>query len=246
MAIKGKSKTRNRPKQVARAPRHEPVVVKPPLLARRWVMVVAAALVGAFGVMVVIWATNNVREEHRANEARAAAQTTGASKRTAALAWQAAVTDATSPLGQTDPSLPPNIFVDMNKAIDQMVKGKVPPSAVKTFQTAQKNAAKSVKGLSNFDLAAAIKDKGFEVSEAQYFTESKDRLIAAIQTYQRAAEAALLAAKAPADQLKGMASLADHLRSDANTQLQSMWTIYQSALGSAGISPKPPAGLGGG
>jgi hypothetical protein len=249
MAIKGKSKTKSRPRPAARAPRHEPVVVKPPLLARRWVQVAAALVAGVLIMLFVIWATNNVREERRTNAATAAAEKAGASKRSAGLAWQSQVEGAVSRLGTVNPSVTPDVFKSLNAAIDQMVKqGTVPAPARRIFQAGAKSAEKSVNALKNFDLATTIASKGFDVAEAEYFTESRDRLVAAIQTYQRAAEAAIIATQLEGTpHFKVQATLADHLRSDANAQFQTAWSTYQSALGSAGIAPKPPStGIGGG
>jgi len=246
MAIKGKSRTKSKPKQVARAPRHEPVVVKPPLPMRRWVQVTAGVLLGALAVMVVIWATNNLRQEKADKAAAAAAHTAAANKLTAGQAWKGAVEGAIARVGTVDPNLTPVIFKSMNAAIDQMVKDNtVPGPAVTIFKQGASSAQASVKALTNFDLTGTIKDQGFDVAEAEYFTESRDRLVAALTTYQRAAEAALLAANATPQERKALAAQADNLRSDANTQFQTAWAVYQSALGAAGIAPKPPTAPGG-
>jgi hypothetical protein len=250
MAIKGKNRTKSKPKPLARAPRREPVIVKPPLPARRWVQVTAALLVGAFAFMTAVWVTNGLRQDGRDKDARAAAaaaHSADATRQTAGQTWKQTVEGAMSQVGTVDPTLTPNIFVAMNKAIDEMVKkDTVPPPAVKIFKAGAKSAKKAVDDLTNFDLTGTIKDKGFDAAGAGFFTESRDRLAAAIGLYQRAAEAALLAARAPDAERKPLAALADHLRSDANAQFQAAWTIYQSALGSAGIGPKAPTGLGSG
>jgi len=240
MAIKGKSRTKSKPKQVARAPRHEPVVVKPPLLARRWLQVTAATLAGVFAVMVVVWVTNGLRQDRRTKADAAAAQSSGATKRTAGLAWQSTVTGAINEVGSVSAPLPPNLFAPMNAAIKTMKeKNTLPKDAVKTFADAVKHAKKAVSDLTNFDLTTTIRDKGFDVAGAEFFSDSKDGLTATITTYQRAAEAALAAAKAPASERKALTGIAFSLTSDANTQLTSAWSIYQSALGAAGIATTP-------
>ena len=124
-------------------------------------------------------------------------------------------------------------------------KNTVPNDALTTFTAGAADAEKAVADLTNFDLTSTIKDKGFDVAGAEYFTESRDRLAYALTSYQRAAEAALVAAKAPDAQRKALTAVADHLRSDANTQLQTAWSIYQSALGSAGIATTPTSTVGG-
>ena len=247
MAIKGKSKSR--PKQVARAPRREPVEVRPPFFARRWVQVTAAVVVGVLAMMFFVWVTNSIREERRTNAANEAADKAGASKRTAGLAWQGAVEGAVSRLGTVNPSVVPDIFKTLNSEIDQMVKqGTVSDQAETVFKAGRASAARSVKALQNFDLSGTISNKGFDVADAQYFTTSRDDLVAAIRAYERAAEAALIAVRlhgTPA--FTDQVNLADELRQDANAMFQSAWSTYQSALGSAGIAPKPPStGIGGG
>lgn len=248
MAIKGKTKTKSRPKQVARPPRHEPVVVKPPVFARRWLQVTAAMLVGVFAVMVVIWVTNGLRQDSRTKAAKAAAQSSGATKRTAGLAWQSTVAGAINEVGTVSPPLPPNLFAPMNAAIKTMKdKNTVAKGTVKTFTDAVTHAQKAVKDLTDFDLTTTIRDKGFDVAGAQDFLTSKDELTSALTTYQRAAEMALMAAKAPDSQRKSLTTFAFNLTGDANTLLTRAWSIYESALGDAGIATTPTSsGAGGG
>jgi hypothetical protein len=247
MAIKGKTKTKSRPKQVARAPRHEPVVMKPPLFARRWLQVTAAMLVGVFAVMVVVWVTNGLRQDSRTKADSAAAQASGATKRTAGLAWQSTVTAAVNEVGTVSPPLPPNLFAPMNAAIKTMKdKGTLPKGAVKTLSDAVTHAQKAVKDLSDFDLTTTISGKGFDVAGAQDFSTSKDELTAALSIYQRAAEMALAAAKGPDSQRKSLTTFAFNLTGDANTQFTKAWSVYESALGDAGIAATPGAGAAGG
>ena len=63
MAIKGKSRTKSRPKQVARAPRREPVVVKPPLFQRRWLQLTAAFILGVLAMSIVVWVSHGVHRQ---------------------------------------------------------------------------------------------------------------------------------------------------------------------------------------
>lgn len=240
MAIKGKSRTKSKPRPVARAPRHEPVVVKPPLLVRRWVQVTAALVVGAFAAVVVVWATNGLRKDSHDKAAASAAQSTGATKRAAGLAWQSTVEGAMNQIGTLNAPLPPDLFKTMNHDIDVMKKqGTAPGDALKVFAAAVTSAKKAIGDLTNFDLTSTISGKGFDVGGAEYFTESKDRLNSAIKTYQRAAEAAIRAVHATGAEHTNLTTLADNLRSDANTEFQTAWGIYQSAIGAAGIATTP-------
>ncbi len=83
MAIKSK-KPRSKPKQVARAPRREPVAVPTPFLSRRWVQAVAVFVVGVFAMTFFVWLTNGLRS----NDAEAEAAAEAATKRQAAMAYQ--------------------------------------------------------------------------------------------------------------------------------------------------------------
>ena len=75
-------------------------------------------VVGAFAVMVVIWVTNGLRQDKRTKDAAAAVRTTGASMRTAGLAWQSTVQGAMNRVGTTTAPLPPDLFKALNAAID--------------------------------------------------------------------------------------------------------------------------------
>ena len=202
--------------------------------------VTAALVVGAFAAMVVVWGTNGLRKDSHDKAAASAAQSAGATKRAAGLAWQSTVEGAMNQIGTLNPPLPPDLFKAMNAAIDTMKKkGTVPTDALTTFAAADAAAKKAIGDLTNFDLTTTIAGKGFDVGGAEYFTESKDRLNAAIKTYQRAAEAAIRAAHATGAEHTSLTGVADSLRSDANTEFQTAWGIYQSAIGAAGIATTP-------
>src|SRR6266581_2032706 len=131
MAIKGKARTRNRPKQVARAPRREPVEVKPPLFQRRWLQLTATFILGVLAMSVIVWVVTNLHRDHAQQEAADAA-----SKRHAAsLAWQGAVQQAFKPVGSSSQAgQAPVAFPAMTTALASMQKdGTVPEGADKVF-----------------------------------------------------------------------------------------------------------------
>lgn len=245
MAIKGKSKAKSKARPAARAPRREPVVVKPPLLQRRRVQVIGAFVLGLIAASFVVWVTNGLRQ----NQADAEAADSAATRRAAATAWQRQVESEASTIGTVQQGLPPNVFPAMNAAIDAMKKGTVPPTATETFDGAAKGAAAVVKSLTAFDLASTIADQGFDEAQALTFTDSRDRLINALILYQRAAEVGAMAADATGAQRTALTKTADTLRSNANTEFQQAWDTYGEALAAGGINITVPAGtnsLGGG
>jgi hypothetical protein len=246
MAIKGKSKRRSAPKQVARAPRREPVAVKPPVFQRRWLQVVSAFLLGMLALMALIWFTNGLRSSRQKDAAAADAAT----KLKAAQSWQAAVDGSVGKLGTAQQGLPPTVFPEMSAALDQMKKdGTAPTGAADTFGSAAKSAGSAAHTLTAFDLAGTISGKGFDQTEAASFTSSKDGLIGALELYQKSAQVGTQALEASGPQRLALAKIASDLRDQANADLDRAWTLYQAALaagGAASVPNGPIAGLPGG
>jgi hypothetical protein len=246
MAIKGKSKKRSAPKQVARAPRREPVAVKPPVFQRRWVQVTSAFLVGMLAFMALIWFTNGLRSSREKDAAAAHAAT----KLKAAQSWQAAVGGSVGKLGAAQQGLPPTVFPEMSSALDQMKKdGTAPKGAAGSFTTASRGAASAIKTLTAFDLAGTISGKGFDQTEASSFTSSKDGLIGALELYQKSAQVGAQALNTSGPQRLALAKIAADLRDQANTELDRAWTLYQAGLAAGGAAAPPNgpiAGLPGG
>jgi hypothetical protein len=238
MAIKGKSKAKSKARPATRAPRREPVVVKPPLLQRRRVQVAGAFVLGIVAALLVVWVTNGLRQ----NRVDAQAADDASSRRVAATAWQRQVEAEMSTVGTVQQGLSPVVFPAMNAAIDAMKRGTVPPTAAETFRSASRDGAAAVKSLTDFDLAGTIGDQGFDVGQALAFTDSRDRLINALILYQRAAEVGALAAEETGAQQDALTKTADELRSNANTEFQQAWITYGEALVAGGINNGIPAG----
>jgi hypothetical protein len=246
MAIKGKSKAKNRSKPVARAPRREPVVVKPPLFQRRWVQVVAACIVGAFAAMVVVWVTNGLRQ----NDADTTAADAASTRFAAAQAWQREVTTDVGKAGTVQPDgTPPVLFAEMNAAIDALKKdGTAPASAAATFATASKSASAAADAMTAFDLTGAIANQGFDALGALAYSDSRDGIVSALALYGTAADLAKLATEASGAQKAALIKLADAQRGRANTQFLLAWNRYTEALRAGGINtgiPGSGSGLGG-
>ncbi len=231
MAIKGKSKAKSRPKQVARAPRREPVTVKPPIPQRRWVQAVAAFIVGLFAMMVLVWVTNGLRQ----NDADDQAANAAAQRRAAATSWRNEVETVIGKVAVLTPGVAPTVLDDMSQAMDALRKGDVPKDAEATFKTAQEDAQTAVDALSGFDLSAAIADHGLTPIQALAFADSKDRMVAALGLYRQAAAVAEQAAGATGTSKIALTKIAIDLRDTAVTQFQLAWSRYTEALSAGGI-----------
>jgi len=238
MAIKGKNKAKSKPHPTARAPRREPVVIKPPLFQRRWLQVTGAFLLGLFAAMLMVWVTNGLRQ----NDAEAASTSDAASRRAAATAWQRQVETDLGTVGTVQAGAPPQLFPAMNATLDAMKKGTLQPTASDTLAAASKGAAAATKSLSAFDVAGTIRDQGFDQAQARAFTDSQERLITALTLYQRAADVGVLATEASQTQQETLTATADELRTDAATELQQAWLTYGEALSAGGINITVPAG----
>jgi hypothetical protein len=238
VAIKSKSKSRSKGKQVARAPRRAPVAVPRPFLTRRWVQVVGAFLVGLFAMSAFVWLMNGLRS----NDAEASATGAAADKRTAAAAYQTMVQGAFGALGTLEPGLPPAPFPEMQQALTQMAQGKDPQGVEEVFAQTGKDAKAAASTVTGYNVSTTIADKGFDQLEAAAFTGSAQGMVLALQLFQQCAEvagAAAADAQAPAGDLTDVAT---GLCSSAQAQLTQAWTDYLAALRAGGVS-ETPAGL---
>jgi hypothetical protein len=235
MAIKGKGKTKSRPP--ARAPRREPVEVKPPFFMRRRVQVIGAFVAGILVVLLGVWVTNGLRQQSVDDQATADAS----KQRTAGLAWQSTVETAIGAIGTISPGAPPAILPTVGTTIAAIQKGNVPPDAAKTLQQAQDDAQGAIDAIKKVKLSDEVRDKGFSVAEVNYFLNSQTRLIEALQLYSRAAAVAAIAADASGDTQTALADEAASIQATADQILQEGWSDYEQALFSSGISQSPLA-----
>jgi hypothetical protein len=237
VAIKSK-KNRSKPKQVARAPRREPVPVPTPFFGRRWVQVVAAGLVGFFVMMLLVWLTNGLRS----NDATSAADQAAAAKRTAATAYQAAVEEAIGTVGVVSPGTVPTVFPDMLQTVQQMQDGKTPDNAATVFDDAAAGAADATKAIVEFNVVDKIADKGFNSAEATIFTSSAQQLSLALTQFQRCAETATLSLESTGSTADDFLTVARGACDTAQAQLSQAWGDYEAALAAGGIVEAPAGG----
>jgi hypothetical protein len=244
MAIKGKSKAKSRPKPVARAPRREPVEVKPPLFQRRWLQFTGVFILGILAMSVAVWIYHGVNENHD----KQVAADTASKKRAAAQGWQSTVETTFQTVGTiSQPGIPPAMFPEMAAALKSMKGGTTPDTAAATFDKAAKDATTAAKALTTYDVASKISGQGFTSEEATTFTDSSSQLVTALNLYGNAATAAGLAVNATGDQQTQLVAFADTMQTDASGHLQIAWSDFEDALTSGGIVETPTgSGLGAG
>ncbi|HEY7667957.1 MAG TPA: hypothetical protein VIE12_07500 [Actinomycetota bacterium] len=240
MAIKGKTKGRSRGRAPARAPRREPVAVAPPFFRRRWVQVVAAAVVGAFAVVMVVWVTNGLRQE-RADRDETEADAT---RRAAAQEWQNTLEGELGKLGTVSAGAEPTILVPLASAIDSLAEGKAPAETESTIDDALTLAKAAAKSLDGFDLTGTIADQGFDVEQTNYLLNSRSRIVHALRLYEQAALLAQMALAAEGDARVELAQRAVAVRDLGRALLNEGWTDYQQVIFALGLGQLPqPTGI---
>jgi hypothetical protein len=237
MAIKGKSKTRSR-RPAPRAPRREPVQVRPPFFLRRQVQVIGSFVLGILVMMLLVWVTNGLRDQRRQDDADQAA----ANRRRVTIQWQQTVEGELGKLGTISPGAAPTLFTDLSTAIQGLADGKVPAKVGATTSTAADQATSAADTLGAVDLATKISGHGFNVTQTNYLLNSQGKMVDALTLFAHAARVASRAASqtgpeaitALGKQAAGLQTLAQQILTDG-------WSDYQQALFDAGLSQTPQA-----
>jgi hypothetical protein len=240
MAIKGKTRAKSKPKPPARAPRPVPVDVKPPFFLRRWVQVSLACVAGVGGMVVLIWATNGVRDENRSKETAR----TRESARRVVQEWQTTVEASLAAFGPAGAGgAPPTPFPELAAAVDTTSKGHPPDDLETTASDAADLATSTADDLDNVDLASLIANKGLNAREAIWVLDSQKRLSFGFKLYGEAAKLATDAAEASGQDQVRLAERAAEVSALAVSAYQDGYQNYQNALASVGLfTGVPPAG----
>jgi hypothetical protein len=235
MAIKGKTRAKSKPKPVARAPKPVPVNVKPPFFLRRWVQVTLAFVAGVGSMVVLIWATNGVRDENRSKETARKRE----SARRVVQEWQTTVDAALVSFGPAGAGgTPPVVFPDATS------KGK-PPEGLETIATdAHDLAASTADDLDLVDLSTLIAGKGLVAKEAIWVLDSQKRMVFGLKLYGEAATLMVDAARLPEEDQTRLAGRAAALAELADEAFQDGYQSYTNALASVGLfaGATPPTG----
>ena len=241
MAIKGKGRTKT--KRVARAPRREPVAVKPPFFHRRWVQVLGAALGGAAIVLIGVWVARGLHKDQADTQSRNQART----KLAAAQAWKGTVEQALQKVSTPSKTgAPPSVLLQLDSAFAALGKpGPAPKKLAQALRAAESLATSASDTLRGFDVSGAVANKGFVAVEVNSFLDSQQQMAEAMQLYAQAAKVAESAAVASGAQRTTLVRTASGIRDEAAKLFQSGWSVYQQALYAGGIQALGPAGLPG-
>jgi hypothetical protein len=237
MAIKGKGRTKTR--QVARAPRREPIKVKTPFFTRRWVQLAGAALAGAAVILLSFWVFNGLTKDHKATTTAAQAR----SKLQAADKWRALVQSSLAGISTQNQGAPPSMLPDASAVTVALSKGqKLSASAQAVLDKASLQAKKTAAALEAFDIAGTISGKGFSADAAQAFIDSKYDMVQALGLYSQSADLSVKALQATGAERKDLAKMAVTLRASADSLFGQGWNAYSNAMNAAGINLMVPTG----
>lgn len=241
MAIKGKGRTKGRP--TARAPRREPVPVPVPFFRKRRVQVALAFIVGLGVATMVVWVTNGLREDRRAEDEASDL----AAQKTALETWRAKVDVQLGSVGVLQYPNPPLVAEQLATVLGQLVRGEETTVTVEQLQQDADALDAAAKELEGFDLSQLIRDAdAFEVTQTEWLLLSRSEMAKALDAYRQATLMAIDAMDAEPDQSAGLATAAKGVADIGTDLLQSAWRYHLNALRSSGISvgvPGQEAGL---
>jgi hypothetical protein len=244
MAIKSKGRSKGR--QVARAPRREPVQVKPPFFQRRWVQVALAFAAGVALVCFLIWVTNGIRTS-RTDEQAANEQT---DMKTALSQWKSTVETQIQTVGQLQQQgVAPLMAPGLAPAVAALADGKAPALSAQDLAKLGGQLRQAADTLAAYDLTKVIRNKGFDVGETDRILSARTGFVTALNTYREAAVVASIAAAASDPQRAQLGASAKRLNDDADVALQEAWRGYGNALYlvglTSGVATTPAGGIPG-
>jgi hypothetical protein len=233
MAIKGKGKTKER--VVARAPRREPVAVKPPVFARRRVQVAGAFVLGVLTMMFLVWVTNGLREQDRSERARVRQAAVLERTRGAVDAWRIVVEGEVNKIGAIQPGLPPMLLPAASAALDGLAAGSDVKGAAATLSDAQRSLTAAIDTIDEYGLADEIRGLGFDNTQTNYLLNSKSKMIEALQLYRQA----VALGRRSLDGADGLGEITLELRDQAATMFARGWGDLDRVKESVGIDQTP-------
>jgi hypothetical protein len=229
MAIKGKGKTR--PKQAPRAPRHEPVPVKPPLAQRGWVRALAAGMAGLLVMATVWWAWENLDQQQNAKDLA----TKQGLQRDALSAWgKGNLEPALTTVGQLAGGGAPQIAANVQTALDAIANGDPAGVTADEMITLADNLEKAADKLNKFALADTIANVGFEPSQTDVITSVQSEMVAGLRSL---AVAARLVARMVDDPAiaKDLVDAAKGANDTGQALILRAWNSYTNETSAAGI-----------
>jgi hypothetical protein len=240
MAIKGKGRTKT--KQVARAPRREPVPVKAPFFTRRWVQVLGAAVAGAAVVLLVLWVVHGLNQDHTKAKLKAEAVT----RLAAGQKWRVTVVPAVAAIGT--PSRTggaPTMFAQLNAVTTSLKskKGKSPKNAKDVIAKAILGANSASTTLTAFDMPKTITGQGFDVLGRTLLADSQQLMVEGLKLYGESALVTKQALATTGATRRTLARTAESIRQSADALFATGWSDYEASLIAAGITTGGPSGI---
>jgi hypothetical protein len=240
MAIKGKGKTK--PKRAPRAPRHEPVPVKPPFARRRWVRATATFLAGLLAMSVVWWAWENLDQQRNTKEQA----TNQGLQRDALTAWGKGNLEPTlTSVGQLQGGGAPQVATNVGTALDALAKGDDPGVTADELTTLADQLDKAADKLDKFALSDTIASKGFDQAQVDVITIVQSEMVAGLRSL---AVAARLTAQIVADPTleKTLGDTAKAAYDNGQALILRAWNSYTNISAAAGIPLQPVQSIGAG
>jgi post-segregation antitoxin (ccd killing protein) len=236
MAIKGKGKTK--PKQAARAPRREPVPVKPPFVQRGWVRALAAFLAGLAVLAVAWWAWENLDHQHNTKDAAAKLSL----QREAVTAWgKGNLEPALTSVGQLQAAGAPQVATSVGTALDALKKGDDPGVKADDLTSLADKLDKAAANLDRFTLSDTIADHGFDPTQADLITTVQSEAASSLRSF---AVADSLTARAIADPKdEDLAATAKEAYDTGQTLVQRAWNSYINISTLTGVPIQAQQGL---
>ncbi len=236
MAIKGKGRTKS--KQVTRAPRKAPVVVKPPFLMRRSVQMTLALIAGVGTMVFAIWVTNGLRQQQRDKDADL--RRTAIAK--AVNVWTATVEGSLAALGQVPQPTP--LFPELTAALATLTKGDEVKDAEKIATDARLLADKAASDLTAVKLYEVIRGKGMDLALTNYLLNSQSGMAQGLSLYSRAASLVIASTKESDPDLRAtLVDEAQQVLTLATKTYEDGYNDYEQAKDLSGVDPQPPGGL---
>jgi hypothetical protein len=243
VAIKGKSRSKAKGKQVSRAPRREPVRVKPPFFMRRWVQITTSAVAGALAVLLVFWVVRGLHNDRATNEKNAA----NAKRVAAASKWETAVGGALSPVAtQGQSGAPPNLFVGLGPSLAALAGGTAPKGTAASIKKVTDGVTTASAALAKFNLATTMKDQGFTAAEINSFIYAQALIDQSLTLYGKSAASAKLALAAQGGARKQLAAAALADLESGTALFQQGWQGLLEGLLESGVNLSGGAGTGSG
>jgi hypothetical protein len=239
VAIKGKGKTKGR--QVARAPRREPVRVKPPFFTRRWVQLVGSTLAGAAVVLVAVWVTHGLSTDRANNQSAKKAAT----RLAAAKKWESAIAAALTPIVTGAQAGPPSVLPALGPVLTSLAKGTAPSGAAHDIKQTSDGATTATTALTKFDLSGTLSGQGFTAAEVTAFLGAQQLIIQGVTLYGKAADVANTSLAATGGTRKEIAVSAQGVDASATAVFGQGWNAFIEALSIAGVNVSAPAGSAG-